>query len=247
MQRETMMDSTTLLELALAPSPAALKTQLEKVVHRLGFDTFAFQAKAPARDLGVIKVAENYVERFLDPAATSRCPVLQLIQRLDEPLIWDGATYAAAGCDDMYEYQSAFGYKTGIATTAQLPDATPVRFGVNGPDRMPRSDAAKADLIGGTKALVVCASVAYFRLAQIDSSVEAVERPLTPREQEALGYVARGLTDQMIASVMKISPSSVRKHVDSAADKLGARNRTQAAVIATQRDLLNRSIATVVR
>src|SRR3954453_3527567 len=48
---------------------------------------------------------------------------------------------------------------------------------------------------------------------------------LTQREREVLGMVAPGATSQEIAADLHISHNTVRKHVDSAMRKLGARSR----------------------
>src|SRR3954454_1100035 len=48
---------------------------------------------------------------------------------------------------------------------------------------------------------------------------------LTPREREVLGMVALGATSPEIAGELHISHNTVRKHVNSAMHKLGARSR----------------------
>ncbi|MEV0587908.1 helix-turn-helix transcriptional regulator [Nonomuraea sp. NPDC050310] len=55
---------------------------------------------------------------------------------------------------------------------------------------------------------------------------------LTKRESAVLGLVARGLTNGQIARRLEISPRTVEKHVENARGKLGAANRTEAALLA---------------
>ncbi len=69
------------------------------------------------------------------------------------------------------------------------------------------------------------------------------ENPLTKREQEILALVADGKSNQEIASVLYISPGTVRVHVHTILQKLEVRDgsgdrhrhRVQAAVLAIQK------------
>jgi NarL family two-component system response regulator LiaR len=61
---------------------------------------------------------------------------------------------------------------------------------------------------------------------------------LTVREQEALDLVARGMTNPEIADKLMISVSTVNFHVHNVLDKLGAKTRTEAVVIAAREGLI---------
>jgi len=61
---------------------------------------------------------------------------------------------------------------------------------------------------------------------------------LTDRELETLGLVARGLTNPQIADHLVISVSTVNFHVHNVLDKLGAKTRTEAVVIASREGLI---------
>lgn len=54
--------------------------------------------------------------------------------------------------------------------------------------------------------------------------------PLTDREEEVLATLARGRTNSEIADELYISLSTVKTHVASLMDKLGARNRVEIAI-----------------
>lgn len=58
--------------------------------------------------------------------------------------------------------------------------------------------------------------------------------PLTEREEEVLITVARGRTNAEIADELHISLSTVKFHLASLMDKIGARNRVQAVIWAYQ-------------
>lgn len=55
---------------------------------------------------------------------------------------------------------------------------------------------------------------------------------LSPREREVLSWLAQGLTGEEIASELHLSAETIRTHVRNAMDKLGARTRVQAIVLA---------------
>jgi NarL family two-component system response regulator LiaR len=62
---------------------------------------------------------------------------------------------------------------------------------------------------------------------------------LTVREQETLNLVARGMTNPEIADKLVISVSTVNFHVHNVLDKLGAKTRTEAVVIAAREGLID--------
>ncbi len=61
---------------------------------------------------------------------------------------------------------------------------------------------------------------------------------LTDREREVLVLLTRGLTNTGIAQVLHLSPGTVKIHVQNILRKLGVSDRTEAAVLATQRHLI---------
>jgi two-component system, NarL family, nitrate/nitrite response regulator NarL len=58
--------------------------------------------------------------------------------------------------------------------------------------------------------------------------VTAAADPLTPRQREVLGMVARGATNKEIAQILQIAPHTVKNHLGQIFERLGAANRAQA-------------------
>jgi NarL family two-component system response regulator LiaR len=69
------------------------------------------------------------------------------------------------------------------------------------------------------------------------SNLPPTENPLTDREVETLRLIARGLTNQEIATTLVISEFTVSRHVNSILQKLHLANRTQAALYALRTGL----------
>jgi DNA-binding NarL/FixJ family response regulator len=61
-----------------------------------------------------------------------------------------------------------------------------------------------------------------------------LQKPLTPRETEIVGHLARGKTNRQIATELHVSLSTVKRHLEHILPKLGVSDRTQAAVKAVE-------------
>jgi DNA-binding CsgD family transcriptional regulator/GAF domain-containing protein len=61
---------------------------------------------------------------------------------------------------------------------------------------------------------------------------------LTQREREVLTHIVQGLTNKEIAAQLYLSPDTVKNHVVHIMEKLGAQDRTQAAVFAIRSGLV---------
>lgn len=62
---------------------------------------------------------------------------------------------------------------------------------------------------------------------------------LTPREAEVLTCITRGRSNREIGEELGIAEKTVRIHVSSVLEKMGARDRTQATIFAIQRGLVH--------
>ena len=87
---------------------------------------------------------------------------------------------------------------------------------------------------------------AYRGRGSIDSSAlqalvhkkDDVGRDLTAREREVLALLAGGLSNKEIAERLTLSPGTVRLHVSNVLAKMGAPNRTTAALMAVKHGLV---------
>lgn len=80
----------------------------------------------------------------------------------------------------------------------------------------------------------------YLPRVALDRPAERIPSlELTPREAEVLVCITQGRSNREIADQLNIAEKTVRIHVSSVLDKMGARDRTQATILALQRGLVH--------
>ena len=101
----------------------------------------------------------------------------------------------------------------------------------------------------GAGKLAEAIRAAYRGRGTVDSAaaqmlVRATQQPprlghdLTEREREILALLVKGQTNKEIAQELALSPGTVRIYVSNILSKLGAANRTEAAALALQHNLI---------
>jgi DNA-binding NarL/FixJ family response regulator len=76
--------------------------------------------------------------------------------------------------------------------------------------------------------------------AILEARTAQVSVQLTDREQEVLALLTLGLMNKQIARRLRISEKTVKSHLTKIFDRIGARDRTQAALWAERHDVLGR-------
>ena len=100
-----------------------------------------------------------------------------------------------------------------------------------------RTVAAGGALIEPSVARKVVAEFARMA-APVRPPDAGLAEPLSEREEEILRLVARGLSNREIADRLCLAPGTVKNYVTTILQKLGARDRTQAALRARELGLL---------
>jgi DNA-binding NarL/FixJ family response regulator len=112
-----------------------------------------------------------------------------------------------------------------------------LRSGMNlGADDYLTKPVANADLVNAIEARLRRAEMQMKREFKPDfsSSGPLLKLGLTPRAAEALLWLAQGKTNSDIASILGITESTVKKHVQEMFDKLGVETRGAATVRALE-------------
>ncbi|MBQ8167789.1 response regulator transcription factor [bacterium] len=66
------------------------------------------------------------------------------------------------------------------------------------------------------------------------------ENLLTPREEEVLDYLTKGLTNKEIAEIMNVTHHTIKAHISAILHKFNCKNRTDAALIAQRKSFVTR-------
>jgi NarL family two-component system response regulator LiaR len=75
-------------------------------------------------------------------------------------------------------------------------------------------------------------------LAEAARQPKSLGSDLTPREREVLALLTEAKTNIQIAAALTVSSGTVRLHVSNILSKLGVSNRTEAAILALQHNLV---------
>ena len=113
-----------------------------------------------------------------------------------------------------------------------------------GRDRSEYTDT-EVDLAHGLVAALAAWDKVYLPATSpphVDSDGGRIRTPLTGRELEVLRLVAHGLTATACAHVLRISPLTVRKHLENAYAKLEVHDRLLAVAVAQGRGLIGQGL-----
>lgn len=230
--------------------------QAFEAMQQLGFEALVYDYTPVPFDLdGEIMVpsflklrniSDDMLEYWLDRGYFRIDPVQQVALRTSAPFFWnynveaDTAInrYLGENTEPVARYLNERDMSTGVTVPVHMPrgdyaTVTGIRFGAN---KDFERNALRYIADFGLLAHVFHES-AY---ALFDSSARSVGKMrLTERERECLRHSAEGLSAKEISRIIDRSVPTVVMHLNAAAKKLGAKNRTQAVVRATHYRLLD--------
>ncbi|QYA03592.1 LuxR family transcriptional regulator [Rhizobium sp. B21/90] len=226
-----------------------------EAIKKLGFEALIYDYTPVPYDLdgGIMlpsllklrNISDDMHEYWFDRGYFRLDPVQQVALRTSTPFFWDydrraGTVinrFMSEASEPVARYLSEHDMSTGVTVPVHMPrgdyaTVTGIRLGQNG-------DFKKHALryIADFGLLAHVFHEAAFCLFD-NSALTVAKMRLTERERECLRYSAEGLSAKEISRIIERSVPTVVMHLNAAARKLGARNRTQAVVRATHYRLL---------
>ena len=109
------------------------------------------------------------------------------------------------------------------------------------PDRIPHAIrvVTSGDSIIDRDVLQEAIREFYFVSASDSKKPTTMVEPLTDQELRVLKFIGEGLNNDSIAAMLSVSRHTVKAHVSSVLSKLGLSDRTQAAIWAVRRGLVD--------
>ncbi|MBE2276223.1 MAG: autoinducer binding domain-containing protein [Rhodobacteraceae bacterium] len=174
----------------------------------------------------------DYAQRYFRGGFYCRTPAFRWAERNTGICTWSWVREAyEAGRLSEAEAEAvrqnvAIGVKAGI--TVSFPEASARAKGAMGMIADPGLDHAAVDAILAARRDEILAVAHMMHLKIIQSPHLARARALSPRQREALEWVADGKTTQDVALLMGVSPAMVEKHLRLAREALAVETTAQA-------------------
>jgi len=222
-----------------ATSPEDCFTLIAEEARKLGFDYAVHGMRMP---LPITKPLttfySNYppgwLQRYQEKNYIECDPTVAHGMRSSKPVVWNDEFFAQT--PELWAEAQSFGLRHGWAQSRRDAEGTYSMLVLSrtAPPLTPDELAEKAPRL---QWLVYAAHVSM--QASCDEGPGApLQVELSPREVDVLRWTAEGKTSSEIADIMDISERTVNFHVNTAVAKLGACNKTSAAVRAAMLGLI---------
>lgn len=229
--------------------------QVFEAMKRLGFEALIYDYTPVAYDidgeimmpslLKLRNLSEDMHEYWCNRGYFRIDPVQQVALRTSAPFFWNYDTdadtpinrFMSEDTKPVARYLSERDMSTGVTVPVHMPrgdyaTVTGIRFG-----RKKEFEQEALRYIADFNLLAHVFHEAAYPL--FDAEARGVGKVrLTERERECLRYSAEGYSAKEISRIIERSVPTVVMHLNAAAKKLGAKNRTQAVVRATHYRLL---------
>lgn len=232
------------LDIGLSPDAEILQARLVQAAAELGFGLAAgvmvrgrfATGRASVRPFGNPPEAFAEASRTLDIAV--RDPLLGELMARPGVVTYDQAFYVAGQAADLWDWQSPYGYREGMAVSMhEASHAEVFTFGVDG-YTLPKDREGRLQLEADLRLICAHAQAAAQRVYFPESV--ALHPELEPYEAEALKWAADGVSVWVTGDKLRISNQGVEQLLTTAQRKLGAASRPGAVLRAIEGGLIER-------
>ena len=237
-----MISYQKFFDISQAKDLATLEQHLVDFAHDLGFGLVGAIAITDHADRDSAYVMLNnapkgFAEATRNVPDSQRDPVLHKLKNTSIPFIYDQSLYVNSGAADLWEEQSAFGYKTGIAVALHLPQGKHFMLGVDRDRPLPSDRHELTRVVADLQLFAVHALDAAMRVL-VPGAASPDGPSMTPRELEALRWTMDGKTAWEVGSILGITERTAVLHLNNAMRKLGCVNKHQAVLKALRLGLI---------
>jgi LuxR family quorum sensing-dependent transcriptional regulator len=233
---------TVIEDFAAARSLADAFAALRSVVGRMGLEFFTYEltvpVEGPQRSFYVSNYPAAWLTRYIGERYESHDIVCHHAARMVRPFLWSEITHHPHLTEPqrrIVDESAELGLRAGAIVPIHGPGPVKAYLSVG-------NDTTDDDFAGLFRArrheLHVLTAYGHERILQLGAGSEAPSLALSPRELEILTWTARGKTVPEISELLQISAHTVRTHIENAATKLGALNKTHASSIAVAQGLI---------
>lgn len=226
--------------LVSSESVAEVFASLAKLARGLGFEYCAFGLRLPLpvtnpRMMAISNYPEAWQRRYREKAYLAIDPTVRHGITAVTPLIWSEQVFSEA--TELWEDARSFGLVHGWMNPCH--DGQGLRSMLTvARSAEPLMEDELAQKLSRLEALSQAAHVRISQLVAPKLMPELAVR-LTERESDALRWTADGKTSAEIGEILGIAERTVVWHLNNAVARLGASNKTAAAVRASVLGLLN--------
>jgi len=173
----------------------------------------------------------EWVDHYQEHELARTDPVVQTAWRRFHPMDWKQLDWSAPAARRLFRDATDAGLgNQGYSLPIRGPDGQFALFTVN---QHSSDDLWQKFVAGAARDLLLISHYFHQRVLEVENVAEkAPGKDLSPRERDALRYLASGLGRGQIADRLKISEHTLRVYIDSARFKLGALNTTHAVALA---------------
>ena len=223
---------TMLRRMSTARTDADIEALLSSLAEALGYRS-AFMLDFPKDGSEPIHLWDSNEQRSLWWRKATDNGTRSVSRSLAEVVSGDGVQYVQIAPDDpRYELAVTYDFHSATLVPITFDHETRGIASFSGETRHVANMALSLE--------IVCYGL-LMQARLIGSRSDAPSHPavLTPREREVMDLSARGLTSEMVAGELGMSPRTVNQHIDNISAKLKTRNRVHAVAEAIRRGLLN--------